>query len=181
MTDVTIKARSDQKITKDKAASIVASGGYAVVIASDGQHVIVDGGNFWEIVTPRVSWVRVSHTDAEGAYLHSEVVKIASRIARAAGKASNSFSHLPPWVSAKLDAEVTKCYSPAAVCQLAALAYHDGDRTYDSAWRYAIARTMEGDQQAAEPPFPLWACGCLQNEGGAHRVGCPDHPEGVRA
>lgn len=26
----------------------------------------------------------------------------------------------------------------------------------------------------------LWACGCLINDGGAHRVGCPDHPEGVR-
>lgn len=24
-------------------------------------------------------------------------------------------------------------------------------------------------------------CGCLKNEGGAHRVGCPDHPEGVKA
>jgi len=23
-------------------------------------------------------------------------------------------------------------------------------------------------------------CGCLDNEAGAHRVGCPDHPEGVR-
>lgn len=26
----------------------------------------------------------------------------------------------------------------------------------------------------------LWKCGCLVNDGGAHRVGCPDHPEGVR-
>lgn len=26
----------------------------------------------------------------------------------------------------------------------------------------------------------LWLCGCLVNDGGAHRVGCPDHPEGVR-
>lgn len=26
----------------------------------------------------------------------------------------------------------------------------------------------------------LWRCGCLRNDGGAHRVGCPDHPEGVR-
>lgn len=25
-----------------------------------------------------------------------------------------------------------------------------------------------------------WACGCLINEAGAHRVGCPDHPNGVR-
>lgn len=27
---------------------------------------------------------------------------------------------------------------------------------------------------------PLWMCGCLINEAGAHRVGCPDHPNGVR-
>lgn len=26
----------------------------------------------------------------------------------------------------------------------------------------------------------LWTCGCLINDAGAHRVGCPDHPEGVR-
>jgi hypothetical protein len=26
----------------------------------------------------------------------------------------------------------------------------------------------------------LWPCGCLRNDAGAHRVGCPDHPEGVR-
>lgn len=24
-----------------------------------------------------------------------------------------------------------------------------------------------------------FTCGCLNNEAGAHRVGCPDHPEGV--
>jgi hypothetical protein len=29
-------------------------------------------------------------------------------------------------------------------------------------------------------PSHLWPCGCLKNEAGAHRVGCPDHPEGVR-
>jgi hypothetical protein len=29
-------------------------------------------------------------------------------------------------------------------------------------------------------PDHLWACGCLINDAGAHRVGCPDHPEGVR-
>jgi hypothetical protein len=27
---------------------------------------------------------------------------------------------------------------------------------------------------------PRWMCGCLINEAGAHRVGCPDHPQGVR-
>ncbi len=26
----------------------------------------------------------------------------------------------------------------------------------------------------------LWPCGCLINSAGAHRVGCPDYPEGVR-
>lgn len=26
----------------------------------------------------------------------------------------------------------------------------------------------------------LWPCGCLINDAGAHRVGCPDHPEGVQ-
>ena len=30
------------------------------------------------------------------------------------------------------------------------------------------------------PPSHLWPCGCLRNDAGAHRVGCPDHPEGVR-
>ena len=29
-------------------------------------------------------------------------------------------------------------------------------------------------------PSHLWLCGCLINDAGAHRVGCPDHPEGVR-
>ena len=26
----------------------------------------------------------------------------------------------------------------------------------------------------------LWSCGCLINDAGAHRVGCPDYPEGIR-
>jgi hypothetical protein len=26
-----------------------------------------------------------------------------------------------------------------------------------------------------------WPCGCLINKGGAHRVGCPNYPEGIRA
>lgn len=29
-------------------------------------------------------------------------------------------------------------------------------------------------------PDHLWSCGCLRNDAGAHRVGCPDHPEGIR-
>lgn len=28
-------------------------------------------------------------------------------------------------------------------------------------------------------PSHLLPCGCLPNDAGAHRVGCPDHPEGV--
>ena len=31
-----------------------------------------------------------------------------------------------------------------------------------------------------QTPARLWPCGCLINDAGAHRVGCPDHPEGVR-
>lgn len=26
----------------------------------------------------------------------------------------------------------------------------------------------------------LWPCGCLRNDGDAHRVGCPEYPEGKR-
>ena len=29
-------------------------------------------------------------------------------------------------------------------------------------------------------PAHLWPCGCLRNDAGAHRVGCPDYPEGRR-
>jgi hypothetical protein len=179
MTGITITAgRSDgPPITQDKAAFIVASGGGVTIIASGGgQFARVSGGNVWKITAPKVTWLNPGHTDAEGAYMHSEVVKIASRIARAAGKSANLFDHLPPWVKVKLDTEVTKGYSPRSVCEMAALAYHDGDRTHDSAWRYAIERTLEG-----ETAPPLWTCGCLKNKGGAHRVGCPDHPEGVQA
>jgi hypothetical protein len=28
-------------------------------------------------------------------------------------------------------------------------------------------------------PAHLWPCGCLRNDAGAHRVGCPEHPKGV--
>ena len=27
----------------------------------------------------------------------------------------------------------------------------------------------------------LWPCGCLPNKAGAHRVGCPEHPQGNTA
>lgn len=30
-----------------------------------------------------------------------------------------------------------------------------------------------------EAELRRWLCGCLRNKAGAHRVGCPAHPEGV--
>lgn len=40
---------------------------------------------------------------------------------------------------------------------------------------YAAQRGTETDSGTT------WeSCGCLRNEAGAHRVGCPDHPEGTR-
>jgi hypothetical protein len=44
----------------------------------------------------------------------------------------------------------------------------------------------QGSPQASTaltPPPRPWlrlTCGCLDNDAGAHRVGCPDHPEGIR-
>jgi hypothetical protein len=38
--------------------------------------------------------------------------------------------------------------------------------------------TPEPIRQALEAY--LWRCGCLVNDGGAHRVGCPEHREGVK-
>jgi hypothetical protein len=37
--------------------------------------------------------------------------------------------------------------------------------------------TSETEDSERDHP---WRCGCLSNDGGAHRVGCPDYPEGVR-
>lgn len=50
----------------------------------------------------------------------------------------------------------------------------------------AVARIVdkrmreELERDPEPPPTHLWPCGCLINEAGAHRVGCPEHPEGVR-
>lgn len=37
-----------------------------------------------------------------------------------------------------------------------------------------------GNHLYVHQPSHLEPCGCLANDAGAHRVGCPDHPEGVR-
>lgn len=36
-------------------------------------------------------------------------------------------------------------------------------------------------QLLAKQQTETWTCGCLVNNADAHRVGCPDHPEGVKA
>lgn len=45
-----------------------------------------------------------------------------------------------------------------------------------------LARQCRKPGLAPETPNPdkpwLWLCGCLVNDAGAHRVGCPDFPEG---
>jgi hypothetical protein len=48
----------------------------------------------------------------------------------------------------------------------------------DAAWDLALAVLEEPDVWRS--PGGLWLCGCLINDGGAHRVGCPEHPEGVK-
>jgi hypothetical protein len=43
---------------------------------------------------------------------------------------------------------------------------------------------LEAGESNDPPLAPMlasrFACGCLRNSADAHRVGCPDHPEGVR-
>jgi len=34
--------------------------------------------------------------------------------------------------------------------------------------------------RAGNQPGHLWLCGCLINDAGAHRVGCPEYPQGRR-
>jgi hypothetical protein len=54
----------------------------------------------------------------------------------------------------------------------------------DAGWTlddYVIPRLASGLYSAREIKPGMWPCGCLENEAGAHRVGCPEHPEGVRA
>ena len=42
-------------------------------------------------------------------------------------------------------------------------------------------RMLEAGKSNDPPLRPmLESCGCLRNDADAHRVGCPDHPEGVR-
>jgi hypothetical protein len=54
------------------------------------------------------------------------------------------------------------------------------------AWRGRRTGQWSAELKAAKRaarsrrPSHLWPCGCLKNDAGAHRVGCPDHPEGVR-
>jgi hypothetical protein len=50
----------------------------------------------------------------------------------------------------------------------------------DVPYEQALAGIELGDAVLALETSGLWLCGCLVNDGGAHRVGCPDHPEGVR-
>ena len=42
---------------------------------------------------------------------------------------------------------------------------------------YVIPRLASGLIHAREVTAVQWPCGCLKNEAGAHRAGCPDHPE----
>jgi hypothetical protein len=50
------------------------------------------------------------------------------------------------------------------------------------AFRRALVAAAGGREDPAKAPRSyLWPCGCLVNDAGAHRVGCPEHPEGVRA
>jgi len=57
------------------------------------------------------------------------------------------------------------------------------ERAETPAVRYvceACGRPLADLRQCSEHTCHLWPCGCLPNEAGAHRVGCPDHPEGDR-
>lgn len=44
----------------------------------------------------------------------------------------------------------------------------------------AIAAAIKTLQDRAPLGPDLWPCGCLPNDAGAHRVGCPDYPGGIR-
>lgn len=50
----------------------------------------------------------------------------------------------------------------------------------DLPYRQSRAGIELADAVVALESSGLWPCGCLVNDGGSHRVGCPDHPEGVR-
>lgn len=53
---------------------------------------------------------------------------------------------------------------------------------YEQGRREEAAALAEARERwlAEKQPSHLWPCGCLKNSAGAHRAGCPDHPEGVR-
>lgn len=58
---------------------------------------------------------------------------------------------------------------------------HESWPWLDGAW----SQTTLHEWRPASPgplraPGHLWPCGRLINDAGAHRVGCPDYPEGVR-
>lgn len=47
---------------------------------------------------------------------------------------------------------------------------------------HGVGGTSPGDdywETGDARPSHLWPCGCLKNDAGAHRAGCPDHPEGA--
>lgn len=50
----------------------------------------------------------------------------------------------------------------------------------DVPYRQARAGIELGDAVLALETSGLWPCGCLVNDAGDHRVGCPEYPEGVR-
>lgn len=45
--------------------------------------------------------------------------------------------------------------------------------------RSQIRKIKEEARIAAAREAHYFTCGCLRNDAGAHRVGCPDHPEGI--
>jgi hypothetical protein len=60
-----------------------------------------------------------------------------------------------------------------------------------SACGLVLGGTYEADRRHVTFPYfdfacihdtkpHLWPCGCLVNDGDAHRVGCPEYPEGQR-
>lgn len=56
----------------------------------------------------------------------------------------------------------------------------DDDTIYGKTpWRITETGRAVLDQKTGDADH-LWSCSCLRNDAGAHRVGCPDHPEGIR-
>lgn len=59
-------------------------------------------------------------------------------------------------------------------------AEHEPDDAPGDTNPHAAGPDIWEDGWADGPKRHLWPCDCLPNGGGARRVGCPDHPEGVR-